>query len=81
MLTEITEVAGGHTVTISDINELSEAASNISRQLRNQYILGCSPSDRARGAQLHKIKVQVNQPVPGPALHVYNKQAYFSTNN
>lgn len=81
MLTEITEVTGGHTVAVSDINKLSEAASNISRQLRNQYILGYSPSDRARGAQLHKIKVQVNQTVPGPALHVYNKQAYFSTTN
>jgi Ca-activated chloride channel family protein len=81
LLTEITEVTGGHTVTISDVNKLSEAAAAISHELRNQYILGYSPSDHARAAQLHKIKVRLTQTVPGPALHVYNKQVYFSRHN
>jgi Ca-activated chloride channel homolog len=81
LLTEITEATGGRTITINDVQKLPEIAANLSRELRSQYVLGYSPGHGAQDAPWHKIKVQVIQTVPGPALHVYNKQGYFSPHN
>jgi Ca-activated chloride channel family protein len=81
LLTEITETTGGHTITINDVQKLPEIAGNLSRELRSQYILGYSPGRGAQDAPWHKIKVQVIQTVPGPALHVYNKQGYLFPRN
>jgi len=81
LLTEITEATGGHTITINDVQKLPEIAANLSRELRSQYLLGYSPGHRVQDAPWRKIKVQVIQTVPGPTLHVYNKQGYFSRHN
>ena len=81
LLTEITEATGGHTITINDVQKLPEIAANLSRELRSQYVLGYSPGRGAQDAPWHKIKVQVIQTVPGPALHVYNKQGHLSPRN
>lgn len=81
LLTEITEATGGRTITINDVQKLPEIAANLSRELRSRYVLGYSPGHGAQDAPWHKIKVQVIPTVPGPALHVYNKQGYFSRHN
>lgn len=76
LLTTITEATGGQTIKVNDIQELPQAAANISRQLRNQYILGYSPMNRQYDDKWHKIKVRL---VPsGDGFHVYNKQGYFA---
>lgn len=81
LLTEITEATGGHTITINDVQKLPEIAANLSRELRSQYLLGYSPGRDTQDASWRKIKVQVIQTAPGPALHVYNKQGYLSPRN
>jgi len=74
LLTRITEATGGHTVKVNDIQDLPQAAANISRQLRNQYILGYSPTNRQYDDKWHKIKVRVVPSGDGTVLHVYRKQ-------
>jgi Ca-activated chloride channel family protein len=81
LLAEITEATGGHTITINDVQKLPEIAANLSRELRSQYLLGYSPGRGPEDAPWRKIKVQVIQTAPGPALHVYNKQGYLSPRN
>lgn len=81
LLTEITEATGGRTITINDVQKLPEIAANLSRELRNQYVLGYLPGHDAQSGPWHKIKVKVVQTVPGPAFHVYNKQGYLSPHN
>jgi len=78
LLTTITEATGGHTVKVNDIQELPQAAANISRQLRNQYILGYSPMNPEYDDKWHKIKVRVVPPGDGTTFHVYSKQGYFA---
>lgn len=78
LLTTITEATGGHTVKVNDIQDLPQAAASISRQLRNQYILGYSPTNREYDDKWHKIKVRVVPSGDGTALHVYSKQGYFA---
>lgn len=78
LLTTITEATGGHTVKVNDLQDLPQAAATISRQLRNQYILGYSPTNRQYDDKWHKIKVRVVPSSDGTVLHVYSKQGYFA---
>ena len=81
LLTGITELTGGHTVTVNNIEELPQQAANISRELRNQYILGYAPNRADRSSKWHKIRVRVAQPPQGTSLHVYSKQGYMYAEN
>lgn len=78
LLTRITEATGGHTVTINNLDELPAAAAAISRELRNQYILGYTPTNDAFDGQWRKIKVSAALPTAGTILHVYSKQGYLA---
>jgi len=77
LLTGITELTGGRTVTVNNVEELPQQAANISRELRNQYILGYAPNRADRSSKWHKIRVRVAQPPEGASLHVYSKQGYM----
>jgi Ca-activated chloride channel homolog len=81
LLTEITEATGGRTITVDDVDKLSEAAATVSRELRSQYVLGYQPADGVHDAKFHKIKVQLAPPLPSAPLHVYNKKGYFARGN
>jgi Ca-activated chloride channel homolog len=78
LLTDITEATGGRTVTVDDIKKLPEAAAAVSRELRNQYVLGYSPVNDFRDDQWHKIKVRLAPPLPTTPLHVYFKKGYLA---
>lgn len=78
LLREITEATGGHTVTINNLDELPDAAAAISRELRDQYILGYSPSHGVFDGSWRKIKVKATRAAAGITLHVYNKQGYLA---
>ena len=52
LLGEVTNVTGGRLFTISNPNELSDVATKIGIELRNQYVLGYRPSNRAKDGQL-----------------------------
>jgi len=80
LLTDITEATGGRTLTVNNVEELPETAANVSRELRNQYILGYRPGELG-DAGWRKIKVKVVQAVEGSSLHVYNKQGYLAPKN
>lgn len=78
LLTDITEATGGHTVTINNLDELPDAAASISRELRNQYILGYTPSNGAFDGRWRKIRVNAVPRTAGTVLHVYSKQGYLA---
>jgi Ca-activated chloride channel family protein len=76
LLTQITEATGGRTVTLSNPKDLPQAASEISVEMRNQYILGYRPSNVARDGKWRKIKVRVSLPAKTAQLQVYSKSGY-----
>jgi Ca-activated chloride channel family protein len=81
LLNGITEITGGHTVTVSNVEELPMQAANISRELRNQYILGYQPNRAPHSSKWRKIRVRVAPPAEGVSLHVYSKQGYLSADD
>ena len=59
LLSEITEMTGGRLFAVENLNELPDTAEKIAMELRNQYILGYRPSNKAHDARWRKIKVKL----------------------
>ena len=80
-LASITDVTGGRTFTIDNPSELSDVATKIGVELRNQYVLGYRPKKAARDGKWRKIKVKLVPPKGLPPLTVYNKTGYYAPND
>jgi Ca-activated chloride channel family protein len=78
LLSELTEMTGGRTFSVSNLNELPDIASKISMELRNQYVLGYRPSNRERDGKWRKIQVRLRPPKGLPPLNVYTKTGYYA---
>ena len=78
LLSEITEMTGGRVFAVGNPNELPDIASKIGMELRNQYILGYRPSNKAHDARWRKIKIKLRAPNGFPPLSVYSKSGYYA---
>ncbi|HUI76009.1 MAG TPA: hypothetical protein VLX32_13750, partial [Candidatus Acidoferrum sp.] len=58
--------------------DLPDIATKIGMELRNQYVLGYHPSNKAHDARWRKIKVKLRTPKGLPPLTVYAKTGYYA---
>ncbi len=75
-LSQITDATGGRAIAADDRKQIPEIAALISRELRNQYVLGYRPSNVAHDGKWRKLLVQLT-PSATP-LHVHYKQGYVA---
>lgn len=80
LLSETTELTGGRAFSVGNIDELPDIAVKIGAELRNQYILGYRPSNKAHDARWRKIKIKLRIPKGLPPLSVYTKTGYYAPN-
>jgi Ca-activated chloride channel homolog len=80
LLNEMTELTGGRAFTAENLNDLPDIAAKIGAELRNQYILGYRPSNKAHDARWRKIKIKLRVPKGLPPLNVYAKTGYYAPN-
>ena len=78
MLAEMTDVTGGRTFPVADINDLADVAVKIGVELRNQYVLGYRPTNKARDGKWRKLKVKLLAPKGLPPLNVHAKTGYYA---
>jgi Ca-activated chloride channel family protein len=78
LLGEIAELTGGRAFTVDNPNDLSDVAAKIGVELRNQYVLGYSPSKMLRDGKWRKIKVKLLPPKGLPPLRVYARTGYYA---
>lgn len=76
-LSEITDTTGGRTITVDNRAKVPEAAATLSREMRNQYVLGYRPGV-AGASRWRKIKVYATQPGTEQRLHAHYKTGYMS---
>jgi len=76
-LSDITDCTGGRTVTVEKQAKVPEAAAAVSREMRNQYVLGYHPTVRGDGTR-RKIKVRVASSAARQPLHAFYKTEYLS---
>jgi Ca-activated chloride channel family protein len=79
LLGDISELSGGRSFTIDNPNDLSDVATKIGIELRNQYVLGYRPKNPGHDGKWHKIKVKLLPPKGLPPLHVYAKTGYYAS--
>lgn len=78
LLKQICESTGGRLFTVYDVQDLGDIASRISEELRNEYVIGYSPTDRRRDASWRKLKVRLLPPPGLPILTVHNREGYYA---
>jgi Ca-activated chloride channel homolog len=81
LLSELTELTGGRTFTVENLNDLPDIASKISMELRNQYVLGYRPSNKDADGKWRRIRVRLRPPKGLPPLNVYAKSGYYGPNH
>jgi Ca-activated chloride channel homolog len=75
-LSDMTEATGGRTIPADDRRQIPQIAALISRELRNQYVLGYRPSNVVHDGKWRKIMVRLT-PSATP-LQVHFKQGYVA---
>jgi Ca-activated chloride channel family protein len=78
LLTEMTEASGGRTIAADNRAKVPEIAAAISRELREQYVLGYRSSNALHDGKWRKIKVQVTASEGVPPLRAYYKKGYLA---
>jgi Ca-activated chloride channel family protein len=78
LLSELTELTGGRAFDVANASELVDIASKVGMELRNQYVLGYHPGNKAHDARWRKIKVKLRTPKGLPPLTVHAKPGYYA---
>jgi Ca-activated chloride channel family protein len=74
-LSEITDPTGGRTITVDNRAKLPEAAAELSREMRNEYVLGYRPSSAGTN-KWRKLKVRVTSTAGEQPLQAHYKKGY-----
>ena len=78
LLTDLCDQSGGRMFRVNDVQELSDIATRISAELRNEYLVGYRPTDLKHDGNWRKLKVRLNPPPGLPPLVVHNRQGYYA---
>jgi Ca-activated chloride channel family protein len=78
LLHDLSEATGGRLFRVLDIQDLTDIAQRISEELRNEYIIGYTPTDRRRDGTWRKLKVRLLPPPGLPNLDVHNREGYYA---
>ena len=78
LLHELSEATGGRLFVVRDVQDLSDIAQRISEELRNEYVIGYTPTDRRRNGQWRKLNVRLMPPPGLPELTVHNREGYYA---
>jgi len=77
LMDKLTESSGGKTFVIHDIDELADTATKIGIELRNQYVLGYTSTDKSLNGKWRKIEVKLHPPPGLPPLTVSARTGYY----
>ena len=78
LLHELSEATGGRLFVVRDIQDLSDIAERISEELRNEYVIGYTPTDRRRNGTWRKLNVRLTPPPGLPELAVHHREGYYA---
>jgi Ca-activated chloride channel homolog len=76
LLDELTSQTGGRLFPVSRLDDMPEIGARISRELRQQYVLGYYSSNGARDGKFRRVKVTVSS--NEPELRVSARKGYYA---
>jgi VWFA-related protein len=77
LLGNIAQQTGGRLFEVDRPSELPGIASEIGMALRNQYVLGYTPSSVRQDGKYHHIRLTINKPKGWPTLKAYWRLGYY----
>ncbi|MFQ5929032.1 MAG: VWA domain-containing protein [Acidobacteriota bacterium] len=77
IIAEIVRLTGGRAFFPNNFKQLDYFCDLIHTELRNQYVLGYTPTDRTFNGEWRKIKIRLDPPEGMPKLKVRAKEGYF----
>ncbi len=78
LLTEISEQTGGRHFPVENVNELPDIAAKIGIELRNQYLLGYTPTNQEKDGKYRRVQVRLVQPRGLPQLRAFSRTGYYA---
>lgn len=69
---------GGRAIWAHKLQDLPEAVDKLSRDFRNQYVLGFSPAERPNDGKYHKVRVEIIKTIKLMQLNVFWRRGYFA---
>jgi len=78
LLHDLSEATGGRLFKVLDVQDLADIAARISEELRNEYVIGYTPTDKRRDGTWRKLKVRLLPPPGLPQLNVHNREGYYA---
>ena len=78
ILQELAQLTGGQAFFISTEAELEQATSRVALELRSQYSLGYTPTNRQRDGKWRKIKVRILPSAEMPSVTIRVREGYFA---
>jgi len=80
LLKGIVEESGGRLFKVSRLNQLPDVTAKIGTALRNQYVLGYSPSNPGKGGVYRRVLVKLKPPKGLSRLHAFWRRGYYAPN-
>jgi len=77
-LTQLTEITGGQAFFPKSVNEVEDICKRIAHDLRNQYTIGYTPTNKNKDGSWRKVDVKVNPPRNASKVTVHTKQGYYA---
>jgi VWFA-related protein len=77
LLRDLSEPTGGRHFS-ANLRDLPDIAAKIGIELRNEYLIGYSPTNGERDGKFRRIKVKVIQPHGLPPLKAFWRHGYFA---
>jgi VWFA-related protein len=78
LLSELAEQTGGRHFPVENVNELPDIAAKIGIELRNQYVLGYTPTNQKRDGKYRRVRVELVQPRGLPPLKAAYRSGYYA---
>ena len=78
LLSELSEQTGGQHFAADNLNELPDIAAKIGIELRNQYVLGYTPTNLEKDGKYRRVKVTLQQPKGLPPLKAFYRLGYYA---
>lgn len=78
LLGELAEQTGGRHFPVENVNDLPDIAAKIGIELRNQYVLGYTPTNQEKDGKYRRVKVTLVQPRGLPPLRAAFRTGYYA---
>jgi len=78
LLADMCDATGGRMFRVTNVEDLGDIATRISAELRNEYVIGYTPSGLKANGNWRKLKIRLVPPPGLPPLTVHNRQGYYA---